>query len=101
VSTNAASRQDGTLQWTPRLGQTLQLAAVTRSWDGPRIRAFAVGGGVLVVAALGLLGVLVYRWRRKRRSRRRQAAGADGGRAGAATGPTQGGVHGEAVTPHP
>jgi hypothetical protein len=93
VSTNAASHQDGNLQWTPRLGQTLPLAAVTRSWNGPRIRAFAIGGGVVVLALVGLLGVAAYRWRRRRRRRRTPAAVAP-------VGPGAG-VEGETVTPHP
>ncbi len=72
VSSNAASEQDGTLHWTPRLGQTLELAAVTRSWNDSRIKTFAIIGGVLVIALLGLLGLGIFRWRRRRRRRRQQ-----------------------------
>lgn len=98
VSTNAASHEDGSLQWTPHLGQTLQLAAVTRSWDSSRIRAFVIGGAALVAALLVLLGVLVYRWRRRRRRRRAASAAA---RVEHGAGPSGGAVQGEAVTPHP
>jgi hypothetical protein len=92
AATNAALQPDGSLQWTPRLGRTLQLAAVTRSWNRSRIRAFAIGGGVLVLAVIGLLGVVIVRWRRRRRHRRATAAGERAGHRAA-------GVPGEAVTP--
>jgi hypothetical protein len=72
ISTNASSRQDGTLQWTPRLGQTLELAAVTRTWNESRIKTFAIAGGVLVIVLLVLLGLGIVRWRRRRRQRRKQ-----------------------------
>jgi hypothetical protein len=67
VHSNAASRTGGTLRWTPRLGQSLTLTAVTRTWDSGRILAAAIVGGVVV---LGLLGLGAVGWRRRRRRRR-------------------------------
>jgi hypothetical protein len=66
VNTNAVSRPDGSLQWTPRLGQRLELTAATRTWRSGRILAVSVASGVLVLLALGLAG---WWWRRRRRRR--------------------------------
>jgi hypothetical protein len=96
VSTNASPQPGGLLEWTPRLGQVVPLAAVTRSWNDSRITAFAIGAGALVVVLVGLLSVVIYRWSRRRR--RARAAGAGPGR------PSEGRSgrrHGETVTPHP
>ena len=73
VSSNAAMLPGGTLRWTPKLGHTLVLTAVTRTWNRARIVGFAVAGGVVV---LGLLGLAVFWWRRRRRRRRRAGQGA-------------------------
>jgi hypothetical protein len=96
TATNATSRQGGVLQWTPRLGQTLELSAVTRSWNRSRITAFAIGGGVLFLALIGLLWVVIHRWRRRRRRRARHASADSGGPSAPAGGS---GSQGAAVTP--
>jgi hypothetical protein len=70
VHTNAVSRPDGSLQWTPRLGQRLELTATTRTWHSGRIVAVSVAGGVLILLALALAGW--WWWRRRRRRRRAQ-----------------------------
>jgi hypothetical protein len=69
VSSNATSLPDGTLQWAPKLGQTLSLAAATRSWDRARIVGVAIAAGALVLILLALLAF--WWWRRRRRRRRR------------------------------
>jgi hypothetical protein len=97
VSTNASSQPGGLLQWTPRLGQVLPLAAVTRSWNESRIKAFAIGAGVLVIVVIGLLSFFIYRWRRRRRRRRARAAGAGQARP---SGGGRGRRPGESVAPH-
>ena len=104
VSTNASSQRGGLLEWTPRLGQALQLAAVTRSWNDSRIKAFVIGAGVLVVVLVGLLGVVIYRWHRRRRRAKAAGAGREHGRPGGRRGGASdggGGRHGETVAPHP
>ena len=75
VTTNGSSQLDGTVQWTPRLGQVLQLSAVTRAWNGTRIVAASAAAGVVALTALGLLG---YRWRHRRRKRRGTGTGQTG-----------------------
>ncbi len=70
VRTNAASQQDGTFQWTPRLGQSIQLFAATRTWNTGRIITFAViAGVVLLVLVIGLAYLVWRRIRRRRRTR--------------------------------
>ncbi len=93
VRSNAGSRSGGNLQWTPRLGQSLTLTAVTRQWDSGRIVAAIVAGGVVVLVLFGL-GAFWWRRRRRRRGpgRGRQRRGAH--RQGAPT-------MAETVTPHP
>ena len=70
VSTDA-TRTGASLQWEPRLGQTLQLTALTRTWNSGRIMLVSIAGAIVVV---GGLGALMYWWWRRRRRRR------DGGR---------------------
>jgi hypothetical protein len=67
VNTNAVSRPGGSLQWTPRLGQRLELTATTRIWHSGRIVAASVAAGVVVLVALG--GAVYWWWRRRRRRR--------------------------------
>jgi hypothetical protein len=88
VSSNAAARTGATLQWEPRLGQTLQLAGLTRTWNSGRIMLVSVAGGIVVV---GGLGALAYWWWRRRRRR----AGPRGGLHRKPRGRVP-----EAVTPH-
>jgi hypothetical protein len=68
VSTNGIALSDGALQWEPRLGQRLELAAVTRTWRSGRIVAVSVTAGVVLLVALG--GAIYWWWRRRRRRRR-------------------------------
>jgi hypothetical protein len=67
VDSNGTPLADGALRWTPRLGQRLQLAALTRTWNTGHIAAAgaASGGAVLL-----LIGLTVYWWIRRRRRRR-------------------------------
>jgi hypothetical protein len=67
VSSNGISLSDGDLQWHPRLGQRLELTAVTRTWRSGRIVAASVTAGVVVLVALG--GGIYWWWRRRRRRR--------------------------------
>jgi hypothetical protein len=75
LDTDGVADTDGTLHWTPRLGQSLEMSAVTRSWNEGRIKMFVIAGGVLVVLVIVLLGVILYRWRRRRRRRRARGKG--------------------------
>jgi hypothetical protein len=75
VSSNATALPDGTLQWTPKLGQTQELAAATRSWNRSRIVGFATAAGVLVLI---LLAWFVYWWWRRRRRKLRRARNRSG-----------------------
>jgi hypothetical protein len=75
VRSNADARQGDTLRWTPRLGQKLELLAVTRSWNWARIVGSAIGAGVVV---LGLVVLVALLWRRRRR-RRKQGSGQPSG----------------------
>jgi hypothetical protein len=86
VTTNGSSQLDGTVQWNPRLGQVLQLSAVSRAWNGTRIGAVSVAAGAVALTALGLLA---FRWRRRRRRRR----GAGTGQTGTAGHRRGGGAH--------
>jgi hypothetical protein len=76
VSSNATALPDGTLQWVPKLGQTLPLAAATRSWNRARIVGVAIIAGALVLILLAFLAY--WWWRRRRRRRRRRRAGPAG-----------------------
>jgi hypothetical protein len=67
VDGNGTPLADGALRWTPRLGQRLQLAALTRTWNTGHIVAAGVAAGVAVLLAVGLT---VYWWIRRRRRRR-------------------------------
>jgi hypothetical protein len=67
VDTNGARLPGGTLRWAPRLGQQLQLTALTRTWNTGRIVGVSVAAGVVVIAALGSG---IYWWTRRRRARR-------------------------------
>jgi hypothetical protein len=69
VSTNGVSSSDGALQWQPRLGQRLELAAVTHTWRSGRIVVASVTAGLVVVFAVA---GGIYWWRRRRRRRRGQ-----------------------------
>ncbi len=89
LDTDGVADKNGTLHWTPRLGQSLEMSALTRSWNEGRIRAFVIAGGVLVALLIVLLGLILYRWRRRRR--RRQSGGRAGGGKGA--GRARGGLH--------
>jgi hypothetical protein len=70
VNSNGTALPDGSVRWTPRLGQRLQLAALTRTWNTGRIVAAIVAAGVLVVLGVGLAA---YWWMRRRRRRRGHA----------------------------
>jgi hypothetical protein len=70
VSSNGTALPDGGVRWTPGLGQRLQLAALTRTWNTGRIVAAIVAAGVVVVLGIGLA---VYWWLRRRRRRRGHA----------------------------
>jgi hypothetical protein len=74
VNTNAVTRPDGSLEWTPRLGQRLELTAATRIWRAGRIVAVSVVGGILVLVALGLAGWWWWRRRRRRRGQHRRGS---------------------------
>jgi hypothetical protein len=98
VRTNAAGHAGGTLEWTPELGRSIQLSAVTQSWQWGHVIAASVAGG-LVLVGMAVGGAW---WWRRRRHRRRQGrarhaapAGANARPAGAAGPPGAG----EAVTP--
>jgi hypothetical protein len=67
VDSNGRPLPDGTLRWTPRLGQRLQLAALTRAWNTGHIVAAGVAAGVAVLLVIGLT---LYWWMRRRRRRR-------------------------------
>jgi hypothetical protein len=64
VDSNGSPLPDGTVRWTPRLGQRLQLAALTRTWNTGHIVGVSVAGGVVVILALALV---IYWWVRRRR----------------------------------
>jgi hypothetical protein len=70
IKSNAVSLPGGGLQWTPRLGQRLQLAAVVRTWNTGHIVAVSVIAGGLLLICVGL--VIFWWWRRRRRRRERR-----------------------------
>jgi len=72
VTTNAATHQGGTLEWTPRLGQSIELTAVTRVWNRGRIVTAAIAAGAAVLVVVGALALW---WRARRRRRRRVFSG--------------------------
>jgi hypothetical protein len=74
VDSNGTPLPDGALRWTPRLGQRLQLAALTRTWNTGRIVAAGVASGVAVLLAIGLAGFWWMRRRRRRRERSRRSS---------------------------
>jgi uncharacterized protein (TIGR03382 family) len=75
VDSNGAQLPDGTLRWTPRLGQRLQLAALTRTWNTGHIVAVSVAAGVTLILGVGLAGFWWMRRRRRKRARARQRQG--------------------------
>ncbi len=70
VNSNGTALPDGSVRWTPRLGQRLQLAALTRTWNTGRILAAIVTAGVVVILGVGLAA---YWWVRRRRRKRGHA----------------------------
>ena len=63
------SHQDGNLQWTPRLGQSLPLAAVDASWNGPGSGRSPSAAAWSSLAAGGPARRRpAWRWRRRRRA---------------------------------
>lgn len=75
TTTNAASRPDGELTWTPELGQDLALSASTRTVNTTAVAALAAGGGALLVVLAGGLSYWAYRRRRRHRAAASPAAG--------------------------
>jgi hypothetical protein len=73
VGSNGTRIPDGSVRWTPRLGQRLQLAALTRTWNTGHIVGASVIGGVVIL----VLGSATYWWvrRRRRRNHRRSHRG--------------------------
>jgi hypothetical protein len=74
LDSNAVVLPDGSLRWTPRLGQRLQLAAVTRTWNRGHVVGVSVAAGVAGVLLLSGAGYWWWRRRRARRSRRARAS---------------------------
>jgi hypothetical protein len=70
VASNGTPLPDGSVRWTPALGQRLQLAALTRTWNTGRIVEAIVAAGLVVILGVGLA---VYFWLRRRRRKRGQA----------------------------
>ena len=77
-STNAgssvASHAGTDLQWTPALGATIPLMAVTSTTDTTHVEevtAGSIAGAVVVVGAIAWL--IIRRWRRRRRRKRAHA----------------------------
>jgi hypothetical protein len=68
VRTNAVSARNGTLQWAPRLGQTLPLAAVARVWNWGRIVTLSSVAGAILLGLLGFGAYRGWRWRRRKRA---------------------------------
>jgi hypothetical protein len=75
VNSNGTPLSDGTLRWTPRLGQRPQLAALTRTWNTGHIVVAGVASGVAVLLVIGLAA---YWWVRRRRRRRAHSHGKRG-----------------------
>ncbi len=69
VNSNGTTLAGGVVQWTPQLGQQIQLAALTRTWNTGRLVGASLAAGAIVVlgAAMG-----VYWWLRHRRRKRGQ-----------------------------
>jgi hypothetical protein len=67
VNSNGTALPDGSVRWTPRLGQRLQLAALTRTWNTGRIVGAIVTAGLVVSLGVGLAA---YWWLRRRRRKR-------------------------------
>ena len=61
--TNAASHLGGRAEWTPHLGQTLDLTATTEALNWTRVIAAAVVVGLIVVVPIVVL--IRRRWRRR------------------------------------
>ena len=74
--TNASTHQGGTAQWTPQLGQSLELTASTEAWNWTRIITAVAVAGLIVLALLIVLARWWWRRRRRRRPRGRHAKGA-------------------------
>jgi len=74
AASNIATRTGTDLRWTPTLGATVPLAAVTSTVDTAHVEevtAVCVAGGVVVAGAI--LFFVIRRWRRKRRAKRAHA----------------------------
>lgn len=67
-STDASSRQDGTVGWTPALGRTLTLAARSSAVNEGAVAAVAGAGAALLLAVVGVGVLLLVRRRRRRGS---------------------------------
>lgn len=83
--TDATARPAGALEWTPVLGGSLPVSAVTRQWHTDALVATVVG--VVVVAAVAVAVTLAL-WRR--RGGRGRVAGGGRGRGGRGGGPRGG-----------
>jgi hypothetical protein len=70
-ATNATARHGSTVEWTPQLGQVLELTATARAWNRGRVVVVVVAA-VVVVAGLLSVGA---RWSRRRRRGRRGGRG--------------------------
>jgi hypothetical protein len=74
--TNASSRAGGLLHWTPKLGQMVEISALTEAWNWKSIIL------VIVVTAIPVIGLLIAAallWRSRRRRRRDGGGGAGRG----------------------
>lgn len=74
AASNVASRAGTDLQWTPTLGATVPLVAVTSTVDTAHVEevtAASIAGGAVVAGAI--LWLVIRRWRRKRRAKRAHA----------------------------
>ena len=71
-STNGTVQPGAGIQWQPKLGGTIILTASSKTWNTARLKQL----GVSLLAALALVGLLIFRlvrrWRKGRGAHRRQ-----------------------------